>query len=293
VPPFGFPPPPLVVLPLVSPSPISIAIWAKKPEAERTAFSTTEMRNYRLALEGNNPNPGGLVLMVATGASEEPKCFLTARMNSATVIPKIELIHSLGNYVVALGQPDDLHGHTFAFVGEQVGNQLPSTFLEPTGGGALAAFAIQAVDVPSAAAIDAHYAQANPPIFLPSDTPGIGKNLMDVCMIPLSMWAPYFIGGSTPKETLDKVELLVAAVPAGDRAEYQIIQDWVRYACGVAAGTVGAEVNQSMVATDWRDFLPGAPITTSGLTEDFVRSIAWPKGLKPEPRPSRLWPENG
>jgi hypothetical protein len=39
-------------------------------------------------------------------------------------------------------------------------------------------------------------------------------------MIPL-MWAPYFIVGGTLKDTLDKIELLVASVPlAPDRDIY-------------------------------------------------------------------------
>jgi hypothetical protein len=82
------------------------------------------MRIYNLVMAGNDHNPGALVLMVSTGASE-PKCFLTARANSATAIPRIKLIHSVGNYVVVLGQANDFHGHAFAFVGEQVGDQLP------------------------------------------------------------------------------------------------------------------------------------------------------------------------
>jgi hypothetical protein len=69
VPPVGLPPPPAVVLPLASPSTISLAIWAKKAEGERAAFSTEEMRNYRLAKEGNNP--GALVLTVVTGAAHQ------------------------------------------------------------------------------------------------------------------------------------------------------------------------------------------------------------------------------
>ena len=126
--PGGNPLPPLVAMPLASPGTISRAIWSKVPEAERAAFSTAEMRTYGLVMQGNYLDPGAIVLRVSTGAAE-PKCFLTSRMNSATAIPKIKLrIHSMGSYLVALGQPDDLHGHTCAFVlGEQIRDQLPST----------------------------------------------------------------------------------------------------------------------------------------------------------------------
>jgi hypothetical protein len=161
----------------------------------------------------------------------------------------------MGTYVVALGQEDDLHGQTFAFVGEQVGDQLPSTFLEPTVGGALGALDIVSVAVPSEAAVTAHYAQANAPAFLPSDTDGVDTDLRELCMVPL-MWAPYFMSGGTPKETLDKIELLVASVFAADRDVYQFIREWGRTAC-VAAGNVGAEVNQSSMSVEWRDFPRG------------------------------------
>ena len=45
-------------------------------------------------------------------------------MNLATAIPKVKLVHSMGTYVDTLGQPRD-HGRMFAFVGEQIGDQLP------------------------------------------------------------------------------------------------------------------------------------------------------------------------
>ena len=50
-------------------------------------------------------------------------------------------------------------------------------------------------------------------MFLASTTGDVSTEMMEGCMIPL-MWAPYFIGGGTPMETLDKIDLLVASVPA-------------------------------------------------------------------------------
>ena len=73
--------------------------------------------------------------------------------------------------------------------------------------------------MPTQATIDAHCAQANPPLFFPSDTLGEDIELLDVCMIPL-MWAPYFIGGGTPKATLDKIELMIASVVPADSGDY-------------------------------------------------------------------------
>ena len=68
----GGPQSPFVALPLVSPrSPIAMAIWAKKAEAEHEAFPSTtkKMRNYHHVIQGNNPDPGALVLSVSNRAS--------------------------------------------------------------------------------------------------------------------------------------------------------------------------------------------------------------------------------
>ena len=70
-------------------------------------------------------------------------------------------------------------------------------------------------------------------------------------MIPV-MCPPYFIGGGTPKRTLDKIALMIAAVAPTGRALYEIISQWGRYAC-VAAGQFGPEVNNSSVGNSWRD----------------------------------------
>ena len=110
-------------LPLASPSSVAMAIWAKKPEAEREVFSAAEMRTCHQLLQGNDADLGASALSVSTKAAE-PKCFLTSRMNSATAIFKVELTHSLGGCLVAPGQPNDLHGHALAFVGERIGDQL-------------------------------------------------------------------------------------------------------------------------------------------------------------------------
>jgi hypothetical protein len=159
-------------------------------------------------------------------------------MNSVTAIPKIELIHSMGDHVVVLGQPDDLHGHAFAFVDKQVGDQLPSTFFEPQQGGALTAFGTVDADVPCKAAIATHCAQANVPAFLTSATVGLTVKLVEGCVVPL-MWAPHFVGGGTPKAMLDKIDLLVAPVPSADRDAYEFIQQWGHCSC-IAAGNVRA-----------------------------------------------------
>ena len=132
--PGGVLPPPLPAMPVASPGPVSKAIWAKRPEAERASFSTSEMRTCSQVLQGNNPDPGDLVLSVTTG-SVEPECFLASRTNSANARPKIKLIHSVGARVVALGQPDDLHGQTFAFVqASKLATNCRRPFSSPTMG---------------------------------------------------------------------------------------------------------------------------------------------------------------
>jgi hypothetical protein len=131
-----------------------------------------------------------------------------------------------------------------AFVGDQVGEQPQQTFPEPAHGGALVALSTVNIDDPSQAVIDAHHAQAHAPVFLPSATAGVATNVMEACMIPL-MWAPCFVMGGTPKDTLDKIDLLVASV----LMVCKFMQEWGRCVCAAAA-PIGAEVNQSSISAD-------------------------------------------
>jgi hypothetical protein len=102
----------------------------------RDQHAGKEMTNYIALLTGGTQNPEDLALPVTT-SSLEPMCFLTSWETLPTAIPTIELIHSIGIYVVVLGQVDDLHGSAFTFAGETTDHQLPSTFREPVGGAAL------------------------------------------------------------------------------------------------------------------------------------------------------------
>jgi hypothetical protein len=208
------------------------------------------MANYLALLSGGTPNPEVLALAVTT-SSLEPMCFLTCRETSSTAVPTIELIHSIGTYVVVLGQADDLHGHSFAFVGETTGDQLPSAFLEPDAGVATTVVR-NTVSVPDLATVQGHYAQPGASVLMPSTTVGTNAEVALVCMIPL-MWAPYFIEGGTPKATLDKIEQLVTASPVAHRPAFSFIQDWGRFAC-VAAGPQAPQSHRPSVAVGWKDF---------------------------------------
>jgi hypothetical protein len=181
------------------------------------------MASYLALLGGQVENPKALALAV-TMTSLEPKCFLTTRMNSVTAIPRIILVHSVGNYVVTLGQADDLHGHSFTFTGDHVGNQLPSALLKPPAGASTTLVRRDAT-TPSLAAMRTHYTQDGAALLMPSTTIGVNKQVAHMCMIPL-MWAPYFIEGGTPKATHDKIEMLVAASPEAHRPSFEFIQDW-------------------------------------------------------------------
>jgi hypothetical protein len=111
------PPLPLAVLPPASPGPIARAIWAKAPEMDRQQHAGREMANYITMLDSGAANPESLALAIAT-ASIEPMCFLTARENGPNATPKVQLITSVGIYVVALGgSTNELHGHSFGICG--------------------------------------------------------------------------------------------------------------------------------------------------------------------------------
>ena len=101
--PVGGPPISLVGLPLAFPSPIPMATGVKKLEAEYEALSTTKKRDYcNVIRQGNNlPDPGALVLILASTRTLKPKCFLVLRMNLA----------GHGN---SQDQTDPFHGEIYA-----------------------------------------------------------------------------------------------------------------------------------------------------------------------------------
>ena len=98
-------------------------------------------------------------------------------------------------------------------------------------------------------------------------------------MIP-PMWAPYFIGGGTPKATLDKIELMIASVVPADRGLSEFISQWGRYA-RVASGLFGAEVNDSSVGTSWQDFPRGVEYNSWAEGKGFELSTVWQVLLHP------------
>ena len=134
--------------------------------------------------------------------------------------------------------------------------------------------------MPKQDTIDALYAQANAPVFLPtSNTGGDNIELMDVCMAPL-MRRFYFIGGGTPKENLDKTKIMFVSVSPGNRGLYKFISRWGRYAC-VVSGPFGAEVNNSSVVTTWRDFPRG--VECNSWAKARFRAVYRMAGPPPSP----------
>jgi hypothetical protein len=100
---------------------------------------------------------------------------------------------------------------------------------------------IDVLEAPCEAVVNARCTQANAPIFLPSNAVWVDTKSMEACMIPL-MWALCFLTGGSPKE---------------NRNVFECIRGWGRCAC-VAAGPIGAKVNQSSTSTEWRDFPCGS-----------------------------------
>ena len=111
-------------------------------------------------------------------------------------------------------------------------------------------------------------------MFLPSKTVGEDIELMNVCMTPLMCPLYFFIGGGTPKATLDKIEFMVPSVTPGDRGLYEFISQWGRYAC-VASEPFGAEINSSSVLDAWQDFPRGVDYDSWAEGRFRVWYTAW------------------
>jgi hypothetical protein len=212
---------PQLVLPLASPDPIALAIWDKVPAQSRNQHTGREMANYLKLLAGEAPHhPETLALVIRTMTSLQPKCFLTRCKSSQTVVPKVELIHSIGNYVVGPRTEGRL---AWAFNcicrgidGKPVAVHIPSTTRRSS---PLHHEAQHGYPGPGNEPWAFHSSRG---IGIDAQQYSRNTEVADMCMIPI-MWAPYCIKGGMPNAMLGKIDLMVAASSVEHRSVFQFI----------------------------------------------------------------------
>lgn len=253
VPPVGGPPHAAAPLPgweaLIN-GPIARALAEKVPNAERQDRAYAEIEGYMSLLE--HPTQGTAQALQARAVlSQEPMCFLTIIENPTDTEPIVSMIHTMGQFVTALGEIGPLEGNTFMFSGDKVEGNLPSILREPDGG-ITGAFTSIAQKVPTMETLEAHF-QAEPASpLLPSNTDGADAVIHRLAFMPIA-WAPLFLMTRTIKANLIMVNLIVQSAPEAQRPAYAYLQRWARTAC-VAHGPNNPRSHQSALKVSWRLF---------------------------------------
>ena len=130
------PPPPQLgeqCRPTALPGPIARDVWAKLPPAMWHPHAGKEMANYLAVISGGAVNPS----IYSRSHDFDGTTVLPTRMAElqewGSSDPTDHINQHLRNQLVALH--DEWDGQSFAFVGEQSDDHLPSTFLSPTNQG--------------------------------------------------------------------------------------------------------------------------------------------------------------
>ena len=88
--------------------------------------------------------------------------------NTPTGEPRITVLHSLARYSAGFGGQAVLHGQVLGFMGDMVGDQLPTMvrFRETVTDNLAHAFALESVTIQLAASVAAHFAEPNASVIM-------------------------------------------------------------------------------------------------------------------------------
>jgi hypothetical protein len=81
-------------------------------------------------------------------------------------------------------------------------------------------------------------------------------------------WVPAFIGGNSPKEALDRANLLMNMMPAPERAQFEYIHHFLRASCQKLGGASAQRNGSKMVLALTN------PGRTTALTSWAIRQLA-------------------
>jgi hypothetical protein len=210
----------------------------------------------------NDPTTDAAMLHHRAVLSNEPTCFVTI-INSEP--PRVQLIHTMGQFQTAFGVQDGLVGKTFAFTGEQVDTQLPAILMEPITG-PTNLFSVFPVVIPTQAEIDAYYVNGTIPAQPLMDPPGRAADNSNVAglgalgFVP-TMWAGALMEPQHPIVALRTINTLVAALPANAQQIMAYLQRWLRAACS-CHGPINPRRSWSLMSVAW------SPMVS---TRDFTR----------------------
>eukprot|EP00978_Attheya_sp_CCMP212_P001599 scaffold3275_cov62-Attheya_sp.AAC.1 len=285
---------PQAVPPVGSPGPVgpqlpyaadlgTITGWLVKESAESTAESLSDeieavtQRYAGLPAVGDPGYDGKLREIAEDGlASDDLSCYLTvSRASGQSPVVSIDL--DLARYSPGMGGVAALQGRTLGFLGETIGDQLPTIVVMPNtvGHTMIDCVEIKAWDAPPVAELDATFVGNTPSVVMAATNAATQTTLPRMMFIP-KVWAGYFLDRKTPYQAspvpvapaaaglpMGMVPQFYAAPAASSIKNYTAMEhDKIRGAC-------------TLKAADYAAFAPPifAEILTEGRTSERVQSV--------------------
>jgi hypothetical protein len=184
-------------------------------------------------------------------ATDDLSCFLTvsrARGQS----PVVSVVLGLTRYSAGMGGSTALQGRIVGFLGEVMGDQLPTMVVMPDIPGHTMADCVELddFDVPPVAAIDAAFAGNAPPVVMAVPAGATQSALPRMMFVPKA-WAAYFLDRKTPYQAFKLMESLMATLPVQAQRDKALpLMEWARAVCIREGGGI-AERKASQSEIPW------------------------------------------
>jgi hypothetical protein len=211
-------------------------------------------------------------------------CYLTVSETGSTAT-RVTVAYSIGKYSAGFGALSAFQGTLMAFLGEVIGENLPTFVQAPTTAGdqgLVSAFALREIAVPTELELQNYFTSAaagnlmNPIAATAANTTRLSR----LCPIPHA-WATYFLDSKSPFEAWSTGTSLVATLGTADQRDRALpLLNWLRATC-VKQGLAAGDRRFSCMDVSWAALAPDARVVrwAAGRLTPYKKAVVVPVGL--------------
>jgi hypothetical protein len=220
--------------------------------------------------------------------SDDLSCYLTVSMAKGQS-PTVSAVVGLARSSAGMGGMAVYQGKVMGFLGEMIGDQLPTLVVVPGTADEKLEDLLELADrlVPTTAQVEAALGGNAPPAVMPAPAGAAASVLARIMFIPKA-WAGFFLDRKTPYQAFKMMELLMATLPEQQQRDKVLpLMEWCRAAC-VRAGQGAGPRRKSQLQVPWdtpdlaerrlviwatkklapyRSEIPGAAMLAAGLPQ--------------------------